>query len=59
MFSLQKFSQIHVQLFFFRSGKNLGNKDFFLSEKLFEESETVLRQFLIFFINEIIHPMKY
>ena len=35
--------------FFFRSGKNLGNKDFFLSEKLFEESETVLRQFLIFF----------
>ena len=49
VFLYKKFSQIHVQLFFFRSGKNLGNKDFFLSEKLFEESETVLRQFLIFF----------
>ncbi len=49
IFLYKKFGQIHVQLFFFRSGKNLGNKDFFLSEKLFEESETVLRQFLIFF----------
>ena len=48
VFLYKKFSQIYVQLFFFRSGKNLGNKDFFLSEKLFEESETVLRQFLIF-----------
>ncbi len=49
IFLYKKFGQIHVQLFFFRSGKNLGNKDFFLSEKIFEESETVLRQFLIFF----------
>ncbi|MAI59588.1 MAG: excinuclease ABC subunit C [Rickettsiales bacterium] len=49
VFLYQKFDQVHVQLFFFRSGKNLGNKDFFLSEKLFEESETILRQFLIFF----------
>ena len=49
VFLYKKFGQIHVQLFFFRSGKNLGNKNFFLSEKLFEESETVLRQFLIFF----------
>ena len=49
VFLYEKFNQIHIQLFFFRSGKNLGNKDFFLSEKLFEESETILRQFLIFF----------
>ncbi len=49
VFLYKKLGQIHVQLFFFRSGKNLGNKNFFLSEKLFEESETVLRQFLIFF----------
>ncbi len=49
VFLYKKMGQIHVQLFFFRSGKNLGNKNFFLSEKLFEESETVLRQFLIFF----------
>ena len=49
VFLYKKFGQIHVQLFFFRSGKNLGNKDFFLSEKLFEEAETVLRQFLVFF----------
>ncbi len=49
VFLYKKMGQIHVQLFFFRSGKNLGNKNFFLSEKLFEQSETVLRQFLIFF----------
>jgi len=56
VFLYKKFSQIHVQLFFFRSGKNLGNKNFFLSEKLFEESETVLRQFLIFFYKQNTAP---
>ncbi len=58
VFLYKKFSQIHVQLFFFRSGKNLGNKDFFLSEKLFEESETVLRQFLIFFYKRNTPPCE-
>ena len=58
VFLYKKFDQIHVQLFFFRSGKNLGNKDFFLSEKLFEESETVLRQFLIFFYKRNTPPSE-
>ena len=58
VFLYKKFSQIHIQLFFFRSGKNLGNKDFFLSEKLFEESETVLRQFLIFFYKRNTPPQE-
>ena len=55
VFLYKKFSQIHVQLFFLDQGRILVIK-IFLSEKLFEESETVLRQFLIFFINEITHP---
>ena len=58
VFLYKKLGQIHVQLFFFRSGKNLGNKDFFLSEKLFEESETVLRQFLIFFYKRNTPPSE-
>ena len=58
VFLYKKLSQIHVQLFFFRSGKNLGNKDFFLSEKIFEESETVLRQFLIFFYKRNTPPCE-
>ncbi len=58
VFLYKKLSQIHVQLFFFRSGKNLGNKDFFLSEKIFEESETVLRQFLIFFYKRNTPPSE-
>ena len=58
VFLYKKFGQFHVQLFFFRSGKNLGNKDFFLSEKLFEEPETVLRQFLIFFYKRNTPPSE-
>merc|ERR1711991_968588 len=58
VFLYHKFDQVHVQLFFFRSGKNLGNKDFFLSEKLFEESETILRQFLIFFYKRNTPPAE-
>ena len=58
VFLYKKMGQIHVQLFFFRSGKNLGDKNFFLSEKLFEESETVLRQFLIFFYKRNTPPQE-
>jgi excinuclease ABC subunit C len=58
VFLYEKYDQVHVQLFFFRSGKNLGNKDFFLSEKLFEESETILRQFLIFFYKRNTPPAE-
>ena len=53
----EKFGQKFIQIFFFRAGKNLGNKDFFLTDKNIEEKETLLRQFLIFFYRRN-HPPK-
>ncbi len=45
----KKFDQTFIQIFFFRSGKNLGNKDFFLTDKDIENDEVLLSQFIIFF----------
>ena len=39
----------NISKFFFRSGKNLGNKDFFLTDKMLEKSEILMQQFLTFF----------
>ena len=37
------------RFFFFRGGKNLGNKDFFLSDNDIDKIGIAMRQFLIFF----------
>ena len=42
--------------YFFRSGKNLGNKDF-LTDKNIEKDEVLLSQFIIFF-TEIMNHQK-
>ena len=49
IFYHKKYEQTFVQVFFFRGGKNLGNKDFFLSDNDTEEVSIVMTQFLIFF----------
>ncbi len=49
LFIHKKFNQTFIQIFFFRSGKNLGNKDFFLTDKNIEDDEVLLSQFIIFF----------
>jgi|TARA_B100000287_G_scaffold433411_1_gene495061 excinuclease ABC subunit C len=49
LYLYEKFKQKYIQIFFFRSGKNLGNKDFFLTDKMLEKSEILMQQFLTFF----------
>ncbi|MEC8265437.1 MAG: excinuclease ABC subunit UvrC [Pseudomonadota bacterium] len=49
IFYYKKYQQTFVQVFFFRGGKNLGNKDFFLSDSNMDKESTVISQFLIFF----------
>ena len=44
--------------YFFRSGKNLGNKDFFLTDKNIEKDEVLLSQFIIFFTEIMNHQKK-
>ena len=49
VFYHKKYEQTFVQVFFFRGGKNLGNKDFFLSDNDTDKASIVMSQFLIFF----------
>ena len=44
--------------FFFRGGKNFGNKDFFLSDKEIDSVNAMMRQFLIFFYKNNIPPKE-
>ena len=53
---LKKFEIVCIQVFFFRSGKNLGNKEFFLDDYNLDEIEVILRQFLIFFYSSNLPP---
>ncbi|MBF91949.1 MAG: excinuclease ABC subunit C [Rickettsiales bacterium] len=47
---------ICVQIFFFRSGKNLGNKEFFIENPELDDLEIIFSQFLIFFYSLNIPP---
>ncbi len=49
IFYYKKYQQTFAQVFFFRGGKNLGNRDFFLSDGDMDKVGIVMSQFLIFF----------
>ena len=49
---------ISIQVFSFRAGKNLGNKSFLFSDLIFEKSNEVLEQFMIFFYSENTIPKE-
>ena len=49
IFYYKKYDQTFVQVFFFRGGKNLGNKDFFLSDNDTDKISVAMSQFLVFF----------
>ena len=53
---LEKFGCICVQIFFFRSGRNLGNKEYFLGDSNLDKLETIFSQFIIFFYTSNIPP---
>ena len=58
VFFHKKYEQLFVQVFFFRGGKNFGNKDFFLSDKELDSVNAMMRQFLIFFYKNNIPPKE-
>ena len=64
VFLKSKYEMISVQIFFFRSGKNLGNRSFLFSDLIFDDSSEILEQFLLFFYstnkkpNEILINIK-
>ena len=49
IFLKQKIDLISIHIFFFRNGKNLGNKDYLFENNLFDETEKIFSQFLYFF----------
>ena len=54
----QKLNIISIHIFFFRGGKNLGNKDFLFENNLFDENKKILSQFLYFFYTKNIPPKE-
>ena len=52
--AIKRFDIICVQVFFFRTGKNLGNKEFFFETQKEKKEEKLIEEFLsIFYINKI------
>lgn len=47
-----QYEMISIQVFTFRSGKNLGNKSFLFSDLIFETVSEILEQFLLFFYSQ-------
>ncbi len=58
IFLKKKSDLISIHIFFFRNGKNLGNKDFLFENNFFDETEKVFSQFLYFFYNNNVPPKE-
>ena len=58
IFLKKKHDLISIHIFFFRGGKNLGNKDFLFENNLFDENDKILSQFLYFFYTRNIPPKE-
>ena len=58
IFLKKKYDLISIHIFFFRGGKNLGNKDFLFEDNLFDDSSKVFSQFLYFFYTKNIPPRE-
>jgi excinuclease ABC subunit C len=58
IFLKEKHNLISIHIFFFRAGKNLGNKDFLFENTLFDETEKILSQFLYFFYSTNLPPRE-
>ena len=58
IFLKKKENLISIHIFFFRSGKNLGNKDFLFEDNLCDETEKILSQFLYFFYTSNAPPKE-
>ena len=58
IFLKKKENLISIHIFFFRSGKNLGNKDFLFEDNLCDETEKIFSQFLYFFYTSNAPPKE-
>lgn len=58
IFLKKKSDLISIHIFFFRNGKNLGNKDYLFENNFFDKTEKVFSQFLYFFYNKNVPPKE-
>ncbi|MEE2694888.1 MAG: excinuclease ABC subunit UvrC [Pseudomonadota bacterium] len=58
IFFKNKHNVILIHIFFFRAGKNLGNKEFSYEDNLFDEDNKILSQFLYFFYTSNTPPKE-
>ena len=58
IFLKRKENLISIHIFFFRSGKNLGNKDFLFEDNLCDETKKIFSQFLYFFYTSNAPPKE-
>ena len=58
IFLKKKENLISIHIFFFRSGKNLGNKDYLFENNFCDETEKIFSQFLYFFYTSNIPPKE-
>ncbi len=58
IFLKEKHDLISIHVFFFRAGKNLGNKDFLFENNLFDQSKKIFSQFLYFFYSKNSPPRE-
>lgn len=56
VFLYNRYDQVCIQVFFYRAGKNLGHKEFILSNLFLDEPNTILTQFLIFYYTNNLPP---
>ena len=54
VFMYQKYGQVFIQIFFYRTGKNFGNKEFVFTNIHLDGPEIIFSQFLIFFYTILI-----
>ena len=58
IFLKKKENLISIHIFFFRAGKNLGNKDFLFEDTFCDETEKIFSQFLYFFYTSNVPPKE-
>ena len=58
IFLKEKHDLISIHVFFFRAGKNLGNKDFLFENNLFDQTKKIFSQFLYFFYSKNSPPRE-
>ena len=58
IFLKKKDGLVSIHIFFFRGGRNLGNKDYLFENNFFDKTEKIFSQFLYFFYTSNVPPKE-